>query len=398
MPGFDNDCLYMGGGIDTRGVTPIVNQMSDGKLLIGSTAAPYIVANALTSADSSVIITNGAGTIDLRAGAAVSMIFTAENATTCVPVLNNLNIVGTATNGINTTAAGNTMTVSMASPFVGDFIFENNTVATPRTLMVENNDTDPGSYACLAVSTETGGGDAYVFFEVDGAVRYYSMGIDNSVAGDPFKITNNVNPSTGDNLVSMTSAGVITLFNDLDVTEGGTGVSTLTSHGILMGNGAGDINATAEPTNGQILIGSTGNFPTLGTITAGIGITVTNAAGSITIASTTGGFTWTDATNAAYNLAAQNGFVTNRGGGVTYTLPATGVLGDNMKIVGKSGLTVIAQNANQQVCIGNVATTVGVGGTLTATDAGDCLELTCITAGASTVWRTNSVVGNWAVV
>lgn len=131
--------------------------------------------------------------------------------------------------------------------------------------------------------TKPAGGDAFISFQISGATQYYSIGVDNSVAGDPWKLTNNVDPSTGDAIISSTSAGVITLFNDLDVTEGGTGVSTLTSHGILMGNGSGDINATAEPTNGQLLIGSTGNFPVLGTLTVGSNLSKTDAAGSITL-------------------------------------------------------------------------------------------------------------------
>lgn len=51
------------------------------------------------------------------------------------------------------------------------------------------------------------------------------------------------------------------------------------------------INAVNNPrvsTNGQLIIGSTGAFPVANTITAGSGISVTNGAGSITIAATGG--------------------------------------------------------------------------------------------------------------
>jgi len=113
MPGFDNGCVYFENGIDPRGTPPIVNQMSDGKLLIGSNVAPYVIANTLSSSDSSVTITGGPGTIDLKAGSAVPTTFVAEDASTCAPVANTLNIVGTAGNGINTTAAGNTLTIGV---------------------------------------------------------------------------------------------------------------------------------------------------------------------------------------------------------------------------------------------------------------------------------------------
>jgi hypothetical protein len=49
----------------------------------------------------------------------------------------------------------------------------------------------------------------------------------------------------------------------------------------------GGTGSAATPTNGQMLIGN-GTGYTLGTLTAGTGITVTNGAGSITIAATAG--------------------------------------------------------------------------------------------------------------
>ncbi len=47
--------------------------------------------------------------------------------------------------------------------------------------------------------------------------------------------------------------------------------------------------STAALTNGQILIGSTGAAPVAATLTAGAGIGIVNAAGSITISATAGG-------------------------------------------------------------------------------------------------------------
>ena len=72
MPGFDNDVCYFGAGIDTRGVTPIANQMTtDGQLLIASTAAPHIKVGSITSSDSSITITPGSGTISLSSALGV---------------------------------------------------------------------------------------------------------------------------------------------------------------------------------------------------------------------------------------------------------------------------------------------------------------------------------------
>lgn len=68
MAGFDNDNVYFG-GIDTRGVKPVVNQMTtDGQLLIGSTATPNIKVGTLT-AGTGISITNGSGSITINSTA-----------------------------------------------------------------------------------------------------------------------------------------------------------------------------------------------------------------------------------------------------------------------------------------------------------------------------------------
>ena len=53
--------------------------------------------------------------------------------------------------------------------------------------------------------------------------------------------------------------------------------------GPVLWDGTSSLTSTAL-TDGQLLIGSTGNFPTLGTLTAGANVTITNAPGAITIA------------------------------------------------------------------------------------------------------------------
>jgi hypothetical protein len=110
-----------------------------------------------------------------------------------------------------------------------------------------------------------------------------------------------------------------------------------------------------------------------------------------------GGFVWNDVTTATQTIAVQNGYVTDRGGGVTYTLPATAAFGDEFIITGKSGQWTLSQNANQQISIGSGSTTVGVAGSLASTNAGDSVSAVCTTAGASTIWRIFNFVGNITV-
>lgn len=64
-----------------------------------------------------------------------------------------------------------------------------------------------------------------------------------------------------------------------------TGISlpALSANCVLLTTTAGLVTATAALTNGQVVIGTTGGLPAAATLTAGTGITITNAAGSITI-------------------------------------------------------------------------------------------------------------------
>ncbi|HBS85205.1 MAG: hypothetical protein A2W91_01835 [Bacteroidetes bacterium GWF2_38_335] len=71
----------------------------------------------------------------------------------------------------------------------------------------------------------------------------------------------------------------------LPVENGGTGNSTFTDNGLLIGNGINQIESLGVAADGQIPIGVTGGSPVLSNITAGVGITVTNSPGGIQISS-----------------------------------------------------------------------------------------------------------------
>lgn len=89
-------------------------------------------------------------------------------------------------------------------------------------------------------------------------------------------------------IVSGSSADLASLSLDtaLPVASGGTGASTLTDGGVLLGSGTGAFTALGQATNGQLVVGSTGADPVLATLTGGANITVTNTAGAISIAAT----------------------------------------------------------------------------------------------------------------
>ncbi len=138
---------------------------------------------------------------------------------------------------------------------------------------------------------------------------------------------------------------------------------------------------------------SSNNLNVLG----GGGIQTAGSGATLTVAVSGGGFTWTDVTGATQTIAVQNGYLTDRGGGVVYTLPATASIGDTFIIMGKLGISTITPNANQQILMSSASGTVGVTGTIVGTNVGDCITLIATTSGASTVWRAASWVGNWTI-
>ena len=181
----------------------------------------------------------------------------------------------------------------------------------------------------------------------------------------------------------------------LGVNQGGTGLTTLTANGVLVGDGTNPISPIVL-TDGQIVIGETGNPPSAATLTAGSGISITNGAGAITIAAT-GGASWNAVTGTSQIMVANQAYVANNAGLVTLTLPTTAAFGTEISIAGLgAGGWSIAQNAGQSINFGNVTTRSGAGGSISSTDASDAIHLLCVVA--NTTWTVLNSVGNLTVV
>ena len=137
------------------------------------------------------------------------------------------------------------------------------------------------------------------------------------------------------------------------------------------------------------------------TLQQGSNVTITNPtgiAGDPTI-SVTGIMSWTEVTGTSQAMAVGNGYIANNASLITFTLPATAVIGDSLRVVGKgAGGWKIAQNATQQIVVGKLSATVGTGGSIASTHQSDCIELRCITSGTATIWESVSGWGNITVV
>jgi len=194
------------------------------------------------------------------------------------------------------------------------------------------------------------------------------------------------------NAINLRSSGVPTYDG-----AGTFTASTLTQNALLIG-GAASLIVSLPLTNGQLAIGNTGNAPTAATLTAGTGISIANASGSITISSTGGGLTWTVVTGTSQAAAVNNGYIANNAGLVTVTLPATSAVGDTIAVTGINNATGwrVAQNAGNQIFFGNTNTTAGTGGSLSSAATRDTVYLVCMTANAT--WNVTTSIGNITVV
>ncbi len=162
-------------------------------------------------------------------------------------------------------------------------------------------------------------------------------------------------------------------------------------------------NATGVPTwlaltDGQIVIGSTAGAPAAATLSAGPGISISNASNAVTISGTGSGIGWTEVTGTTQAMVADNGYVANNVGLVTLTLPTTAAFGTAISIIGKgAGGWLIAHNANQLIHVGSVVSTTGVGGSIASTNAFDSIDLICTVA--NTTWTTlGGPQGNLTIV
>tara|TARA_S200002703_G_scaffold92660_1_gene80074 strand:+ start:5947 stop:7392 length:1446 start_codon:yes stop_codon:yes gene_type:complete len=100
-------------------------------------------------------------------------------------------------------------------------------------------------------------------------------------AGIDLSLCNN---DTSGFVTGVDFTGTVTGVNT--VTNGGTGLSTIAKGAMLYASATDTVAATAAmSTNGQLLIGNaTNGYPSVATLTAGAGMTITNGAGAITLA------------------------------------------------------------------------------------------------------------------
>lgn len=215
-----------------------------------------------------------------------------------------------------------------------------------------------------------------------------------TVAGDFSSFSNNSGAmqDSGFNAASFVLATAV-----IGTANGGTGlpVATVTNGTLFSGAGsAGTLTQLAPGGNGTILqyeSGTTGGIAPAALV-AGAGIGITNVSGTITIAASGGGDAWSTVTGSTQAMAVEHGYVANKGTLVTFTLPATAVVGDVVKVrgLGAGGWSIVF-NSGQFVQCGSTAATTTTG-SVSSLNQFDGVDIRCTVT--NTTWTWENVIGN----
>jgi len=159
------------------------------------------------------------------------------------------------------------------------------------------------------------------------------------------------------------------------------GVLTPSSCFLTDGNGTPTLSSSL--TDGQIIIGSTGNAPVPANLTAGDNITITNTSGNVTISGTTAGIQWIGVSSTLQAALPNHGYIIQNSSATTIALPATADLGSTVNVQGLgAGGWSLAANTGQTIQFGTSRTTTA--GALTSTNQWDACQVVCVVA--DTTW------------
>ncbi|MDP1614997.1 MAG: hypothetical protein Q8L68_04295, partial [Methylococcales bacterium] len=199
--------------------------------------------------------------------------------------------------------------------------------------------------------------------------------------------------SVGPNSLNIeVTSSVFTFPLPVQVTNGGTGRTVLTTFGVLLGEGSNNINVTAAGTSGQILIASTTGDPQFSTITSSGG-TVTFAVGpnSLNIETVnSGGLSWIT-TSTSGTLQKGLGYICIGGGGLTFALPTTPSVGTQVGLALFDPVsTWTIQLTGQTILFGDVSVSVS----LQSSEVGDGVSLVYVTDTPVPSWIVINAIGN----
>ena len=149
-------------------------------------------------------------------------------------------------------------------------------VASNGILNFASGQTFPGTGSGTVTSVATGAGLTGGPITKTGTISIPAAGVTNSMLSNSSVTVQAGSGLSGGGTVAL--GGTVTL----------SGNFAGTRNGIAYFSSPASLTSTSAPINGQILIGSTGNAPVLGTLTAGQNVSITNSPGSVTISAASG--------------------------------------------------------------------------------------------------------------
>ncbi len=159
---------------------------------------------------------------------------------------------------------------------------------------------------------------------------------------------------------------------------------------------AGIRGATSSTADQVMIIDSTDNVVPIAAGTSGYVLTSAGSGANPTWSPTSPTFFWNFVTTSTQSMVANNGYVQNHSGQITFTLPSTAAAGTILRVKGyNTGGWTIVLNNDQYIIWDAAYTTTITTGSLTSTDDNDAVEMICLVA--NTAWGILSSMGNITV-
>jgi hypothetical protein len=254
------------GSYGSASTIPVITVDAQGRLTAVSTASTSSALTIGADSGSDDVVTVGTDTLNFT-GTANEIETTVSNNTITIGLPDDVTIGGNATVSGNLTVSGTTTTVDSTTLSVADPLI---------SLATGNNSSDVVDIGLYGLFDTSGSKDLYggLFRDANDSGKW-KIFKDLESAPTTTVNTSGTGYAVGTLVANIESAsatitgGTITGITDLVVADGGTGVGSFTSKGILYGNGTGVLQVTAAGSEGQVLQAGSGGTPEFGGVDGG---------------------------------------------------------------------------------------------------------------------------------
>jgi hypothetical protein len=255
-----DDTAVSAGSYGSGTAIPVLTIDAQGRITAASTASTSSTLTIAADSGSNDTVAVGTDTLTFE-GTTNEVETTVSNNKITIGLPNNVTIAGNLTVSGTTTTVDST-TLSVADPLI--------------SLATGNNSSDAVDIGFYGLYDTSGSTDLYagLFRDANDSGKF-KLFKDLQAAPGTTVDTSGSGYAVGTLVASIESSsatitgGSITGITDLVVADGGTGVGSFTSKGILYGNGTGALQVTAAGTQGQFLQAGSGGTPEWGSIDGG---------------------------------------------------------------------------------------------------------------------------------